>query len=128
MYLLLICMIVLSGCQALLQDEQNRQEFHGTALDAEPEEDRYLVVYKKKQHRGLVQRMGGRVLRGTKHLPLEITRMPEQTRKALEKNPNILLIEKDQKVKLVNEVQDWGIGALAVQVPGGINIVEKELK
>ncbi|WP_102348605.1 S8 family serine peptidase [Bacillus sp. Marseille-P3661] len=112
-FILLGCFFFLISCQAEerveLNNTNNITPINVTTNKTDNEDERYIVIFKKSKDTSLIRQKGGKVLRETKNLPIAISKMPEHAKKALEKNPNIQIIEKDKMVELNTEVTDWGI-------------------
>lgn len=72
--------------------------------------ERYLVTFKPdKVDKNTILNLGGRIQHEYKNLNALSISLPTQALKAIQKNPNVLLIEEDFRVNTSNQTQDWGI-------------------
>ncbi|MDE5413999.1 S8 family peptidase [Alkalihalobacterium chitinilyticum] len=69
----------------------------------------YLIGFEKNVNANVVKQAGGEVLHEFQYMPVLHVKLPEQAARALEKNPNIAYIEKDEEVK-ISQTTPWGIG------------------
>jgi minor extracellular protease Epr len=112
LFIYIMFMLVLSSCNSQQQDiNGNKDLIKLSTINNEAKNERYIVVFKKNKDPLLIKKNGGKVLKETRNLPVAISRMPESVKRALEKNPNIVRIEKDKRVELISEATDWGVGA-----------------
>ncbi|SDY28002.1 minor extracellular protease Epr [Evansella caseinilytica] len=80
------------------------------ALEASAAKDkRVIVVFDKHIDKKPLREVKGELHVEFQHIPAVSVTIPPQTIRGLERNPNIMLVEKDQLVTVKNQVIDWGI-------------------
>ncbi|WP_233254440.1 S8 family peptidase [Salipaludibacillus keqinensis] len=68
----------------------------------------YLIGFNNDVNENVVKQAGGEVLHEYKYMPVLHVKIPEKAAKALEKNPNIDYVEKDEEVT-TSQTVPWGI-------------------
>ncbi|SES21898.1 S8 family peptidase [Salipaludibacillus aurantiacus] len=68
----------------------------------------YLIGFNNEVNENVVKQAGGEVLHEYKYMPVLHVKIPERAAKALENNPNIDYVEKDEEVTATQSVP-WGI-------------------
>lgn len=83
--------------------------FYIVPITAYAEEERVIILFKETPDEALVQEAEGKVNQEMDHIPAVTATMPAEEMEQLEKNPNVLAVEKDVQVSLNGQVVDWGI-------------------
>jgi minor extracellular protease Epr len=85
----------------------------GLGLAANPtKNERVIVLFKEKVDKNLIYQAKGQINREYKNVPALAISLPTNAIRGLQNNPNVLIVEQDQVVKVNSQTQDWGIARL----------------
>ncbi|KGR75440.1 S8 family peptidase [Ureibacillus sinduriensis] len=77
--------------------------------NANNNKERVIVLFKEKADKQLISNAKGQIHREYKAVPALAITVPPTAIKGLQKNPNVIAVEKDVTVKISSQTQDWGI-------------------
>lgn len=75
----------------------------------ENKNERVIVLFKEKVDKNLITKAKGKINREYNNVPALAVSIPASAIRGLQNNPNVLVVEQDQEVKINNQTQDWGI-------------------
>ncbi|MUK87572.1 S8 family serine peptidase [Ornithinibacillus sp. L9] len=97
--------IILAICFALIFPFSLPQQISASNLS----EEKVIILFEKNIDKNAVANAKGKVNKEFNHIPAVSMSVSPLALKGLKNNPNVRLIEEDQKIEVKGQVLDWGI-------------------
>lgn len=92
------------------------------------EENRVIILFENEVNIDKIKESDGKILEITNELPMVTATMSPNDMNDLEKDPNILTVEKDQIISIQQQRTDWGIEKINTQPSWHSNLTGKGVK
>jgi minor extracellular protease Epr len=71
-----------------------------------------LILFKNHVDKSLIEKLGGTILEGYKNIPAVRVSIPEESANLIRHNSSIKSIEDEQKLKIAEQTEGWGVSAI----------------
>lgn len=85
-----------------------------STTNAETSTEKVIIVFKNQIEEESIKHVNGTIENALETLPIVTGEIPEAAIKQLEKDENILSVEKDQRVSISSQTEGWGLNHISV--------------